>query len=174
MFGHFTTLCMKGLSKYSCLTLFAGNHDGSDLYKGKSQTLKTRITVTLDVKSWVAVNNHYKHWINFARTQVFSDPFVPIHDSALIRENMSQGKPISLHILQWKWIMSEPSVNNFKLTLSWRRPLSYRNQSIDLLCKSMDWFLYNNGLRHERVKDSLESLLNTNYCSRYIGVCDLF
>ena len=37
------------------------------------------------------------------------------------------------------------------LTLSWRRPLSYRNQSIDLLCKSMDWFLYGNGLRHERV-----------------------
>ena len=38
------------------------------------------------------------------------------------------------------------------LTLSWRRPLSYRNQSIDLLCKSMDWFLYDNGLRHERVR----------------------
>ena len=38
------------------------------------------------------------------------------------------------------------------LTLSWRRPLSYRNQSIDLLCKSMDWFLYDNGLRHDRVK----------------------
>ena len=38
------------------------------------------------------------------------------------------------------------------LTLSWRRPLSYRNQSIDLLRKSMDWFLYDNGLRHERVK----------------------
>ena len=38
------------------------------------------------------------------------------------------------------------------LTLSWRRPLSYRNQSFDLLCKSIDWFLYDNGLRHERVK----------------------
>ena len=37
------------------------------------------------------------------------------------------------------------------LTISWRRPLSYRNQSIDLVCKSMDWFLYDNGLRHERV-----------------------
>ena len=37
------------------------------------------------------------------------------------------------------------------LTLSRRRPLSYRNQSIDLLCKSMDWFLYDNGLSHERV-----------------------
>ena len=37
------------------------------------------------------------------------------------------------------------------LTLSWRRPLSYRNQSIDLQSKSMGWFLYDNGLRHERV-----------------------
>ena len=39
-----------------------------------------------------------------------------------------------------------------KLPLSWRRLLSYRNQSIDLQSKSMDWFLYDNGLRHERVK----------------------
>ena len=38
-----------------------------------------------------------------------------------------------------------------------RRPLSYRNQSIDLLCKSMDWFLYDNDLRHERVKGSFIS-----------------
>ena len=28
------------------------------------------------------------------------------------------------------------------LTLLWRRPLSYRNQSIDLQSKSHDWFLY--------------------------------
>ena len=40
----------------------------------------------------------------------------------------------------------------FCLTISWRRPSSYRNQSIDLLCKTMDWFLYDNGLCHERVK----------------------
>ena len=39
------------------------------------------------------------------------------------------------------------------LTLSWRRPLSYRKQSIDSLCKSMDWFLYDKGLRHERVNN---------------------
>ena len=37
-------------------------------------------------------------------------------------------------------------------TLSRRRFLSCRNQSIDLLCKSMDWFLYDRNLRHERVK----------------------
>ena len=42
------------------------------------------------------------------------------------------------------------------LTLSWRRPLSYRNQSIDLPSKSMDWFLYDNDLRHERVKINLK------------------
>ena len=47
---------------------------------------------------------------------------------------------------------------NFKnpktLTLSRRRPLSCRNQSIDLGSKSRDWFLYDNGLRLERVKAS--------------------
>ena len=43
------------------------------------------------------------------------------------------------------------------LTLSRRRPLSYRSQSIDLLWKSMDWFLYDNGFCLERVK-SMPSL----------------
>ena len=46
------------------------------------------------------------------------------------------------------------------LTLSWRRPLSYRNQSIDLRSKSVDWFLYDNGLHHERVN----TLTATNLC----------
>ena len=30
--------------------------------------------------------------------------------------------------------------------------LSYRNQSTDLRSKSMVWFLYDNDLRHERIK----------------------
>ena len=47
------------------------------------------------------------------------------------------------------------------LTLSGRRPLSYRNQSIDLLRKSMGWFLYDNGLRQERLK---------KFCRHYILV----
>ena len=45
----------------------------------------------------------------------------------------------------------------FNLTLSWQRPLSYRNQSTDLRSKSTDWFLYDNGLRHERVKSTIIS-----------------
>ena len=36
-----------------------------------------------------------------------------------------------------------------------------RNQSIDMLRKLMDWFLYDNGLRHERVKDLLKVI---HYC----------
>ena len=38
------------------------------------------------------------------------------------------------------------------LTLSWRRLLSYRNQSIDLRSKSVDWFLYDKDPRHQRVE----------------------
>ena len=48
------------------------------------------------------------------------------------------------------------------LTLSWRRSLSYRNQPIDLKSKSMDWFLYDNGLCHERVN----KYLNFAHCRR--------
>ena len=47
--------------------------------------------------------------------------------------------------------INQYSLSMPSLTLSLRRSLSYRNQSIDLLLKSMDWFLYDNGLRHERV-----------------------
>ena len=36
------------------------------------------------------------------------------------------------------------------LTLSWRRSLPYRNQFIDLFCKSMDWILYDIDLSYER------------------------
>ena len=40
-------------------------------------------------------------------------------------------------------------VRIFPYSRSWRRPISYRNQSTDLHSKSMDWFLYDVGLRHE-------------------------
>ena len=33
--------------------------------------------------------------------------------------------------------------------------LSYRNQSIDLLCKSLECFLYDRDLVHERVKEGI-------------------
>ena len=53
------------------------------------------------------------------------------------------------------------SIGKYFLTLSWRGPLLYRNKSIDLQSKSVDWFLSDNGLRHERVnrKDVFLSIL---------------
>ena len=51
-------------------------------------------------------------------------------------------------------------------SLSWRRLLSYRNQSIDFLCKSLDWPLYDYGLRHERVKDMCLRIVYVN-CKTY-------
>ena len=41
------------------------------------------------------------------------------------------------------------------------RPLLYRNQAIDLLWKSMDWFLYDNDLRHERVNSIWDYLFKS-------------
>ena len=52
------------------------------------------------------------------------------------------------------------------LTLSWRRPISYSNQSIDLRSKSMEWLLYDIGLRPERVKEYIRvvDLSHMNAC----------
>ena len=47
---------------------------------------------------------------------------------------------------------SEAAILTSSLNLPWRRSLSYWNQSIDLLSKSVDWFLCDNDLRHERIK----------------------
>ena len=38
-----------------------------------------------------------------------------------------------------KWVNLFDLLNPDLLTLSWRRPLSYRNQSIDLLCSANQW-----------------------------------
>ena len=47
-------------------------------------------------------------------------------------------------------------VTGTQLTLSWGRPLSYRNQSIDLQSKSMDWFLYGIASVMKKLKSSLQ------------------
>ena len=59
---------------------------------------------------------------------------------------------LSLDPMTMKNSVNQKKIINVALTFSWRTSLSYRNQSIDLQRKSMDWFLYNKDLRHERVK----------------------
>ena len=48
-------------------------------------------------------------------------------------------------------------------THSWWKSLSYRNQAIDLLCKSVDWLLYDRDLRHNRVK-----CLNLTFLRKFV------
>ena len=56
----------------------------------------------------------------------------------------------------------EPCKSTFQtcLTPSWWRCLFYRNQSIDLKSISMDWFLYDRDIRHERVNRVLNTRMN--------------
>ena len=61
-------------------------------------------------------------------------------------------KPTYCQLLTSFRMSNRMFVDIISLTLSRRRPLSYRNQSIDLRSNSMDWLLYDNGLRLERVK----------------------
>ena len=58
---------------------------------------------------------------------------------------------IIYYFLNWV-TFGQYDANPHELTLLWRRPLSYRNQSIDLQSKSIDWFPHDSGLRHEIVK----------------------
>ena len=48
--------------------------------------------------------------------------------------------------------------------------LSYRNKSIDLIRKSMDWFLHDNGLSHERVNDNLLLSIDKKVCFEIIQI----
>ena len=84
---------------------------------------------------------------------------VYIEEQLILTLNLNSYKaPLALFEDYQYWIKSL-----VHLTLSWRRSLSYRNQSIDLLCKSIEWFLYDRDLRHERVKQPFSSKISKKY-----------
>ena len=63
----------------------------------------------------------------------------------------------------------------YSLTLSWRRSLSYRNQSIDLHSESRDWFLYYGDLRYERTKHiKIFIVYNTEFNFENLLIKDIF
>ena len=67
--------------------------------------------------------------------------------------------PISTEQFWWLLLYRNGILAWNVLTLSCWRFLSCRNQSIDLLCKSMHWFLYGRDRCCERVKDTQMSSL---------------
>ena len=95
---------------------------------------------------------------NWSSLNEFMPIFLPLNSLMICLKNKGMLK-LHLKVLYFvamiklSFICVSFFYSTLYLTLSWRRPLSYRNQSTDFLCKSLDWFLYDNGLRHERVKN---------------------
>ena len=77
---------------------------------------------------------------------------VSLKTSSARVEEISRKNKFSMKLIDiYYQFMFKDSILYMSLTLSWRGSLSYRNQSIDLLCKSMGWFLYDRDLSHERI-----------------------
>ena len=74
-------------------------------------------------------------------------------------EILSVNNDVLIHQESVRFVVTGVFKSVNKLTISWRRPISYRNQSIDLFRKLMDWFLYDIGLRHKRIKTGSVCLL---------------
>ena len=64
-------------------------------------------------------------------------------------------------------ILSESS------TLSWRGPQTYKNYSIGLHSKSMDWFLYGRDLLQERFKGTQWRLIDEGVNPSTLGIQEL-
>ena len=60
------------------------------------------------------------------------------------------------------------------LKLSWRKSLLCRIQSMDLQSKSMDWFLYDRNLRHERVNALLLACICGDIFLDYEKIIDIY
>ena len=60
------------------------------------------------------------------------------------------------------------------LNLSWRRSLLYRNQSIGFQNKSMNWFLHDKNLRHEKVNALLRACIHWDIFSDYDKIIGIY
>ena len=72
------------------------------------------------------------------------------------------------------WWRHQKETISVCLTLSWRKSLSYSNQSIYLQSKSMDWFLYDRDLRYESLMKAssvyfINWVINIIICHRCLG-----
>ena len=103
--------------------------------------IRTRITPNTDPFYPVCIcGNNQKTW---KRNNVKFTQNIPLLNFFFLDWNLPVSCLLSRLLIIEKSILS--------LTLSWRGSWSYRSHSINLHCKSMDWFLYDRDLRYERV-----------------------
>ena len=126
--------------------------------------LKIWINVFLDNFRWGLVSHRnqlismqklrHKHYSKLITTR--NNVNIQFHDQEESKLNSTINVNRGTHTLRLHEIIKSP-FNSFMTGGS----LSYRNQSIDLQSKSFDWFLYDNGLRHERVnKNNVATIKN--------------
>ena len=59
---------------------------------------------------------------------------------------------VVLKTLEWlNTVIFKNILLDYVLNFSWRKSLSYRNQSIDLFWKSMDWYPYDRNFFNEEI-----------------------
>ena len=94
------------------------------------------------------------------------------HEYSWKKSQVEKKKQIMLYNMQ-EQILSVWWMNSV-LNLSWRRSLLYRNQSIDLQNKSMDWFLYDRNFRLERVNALLLECIHWDIFLDYDKIVDIY
>ena len=113
---------------------------------------------TFNSLMWYASGNWNYEMVRSSHAQDFSfsvPVFIENSNSEKLHKYFRNSPAIEYFQCQYsssKTLLKCDSLLDFLLTSSWRRSLSYTNQSIYLLFKSMDWFLYDRDLRHEWVK----------------------
>ena len=124
------------------------------------------------------INHLGDYGINHGKYETNNDHCDDLHND--VPQNRDNQKEIIIHCLVWStrkmlvhnWKLTGTYyLMKFGLTLSWRKPISYRNQPINLLCKSIDWFLYDIVLHHERVKVIRTVLHQCDFNSLENDVC---
>ena len=91
-----------------------------------------------------------KYWLLKYESQIYSFCSDNNNNSSLLSVFVMFTKFLVILFINLYHLFNEIFINasfNFSMTES----VSYRNQSIDFLCKSVDWFLCDRNLHHERV-----------------------
>ena len=137
------------VSSWNLKPLFCWLSFAVTCYNLLCQSLYHSLSIDVSLICLFFINDRFSRWVSLSRDYIV------------------QFAPNFFHMLCWKYFdglnllhISLIRFNHLHLTFSWRGPLSYRNQSIDLRSKSVDWFLYDNGFRHERVKKKLKNKWN--------------
>ena len=85
------------------------------------------------------LNHHCARKTLFCKINQVSGNISRMSDSTITKILLFDGNKLDSETNK---LLLMSTIDFISLTLSWRRHISYRNQSFDLLRKSMDWSLY--------------------------------